>query len=124
MEIQGRLIEILEPKTGQSSRGSWKKQEFIIETDESFPKKICIANWNDKADLSNLRPGDNVTASVNIESREYNGNWYTDIKVWKLEVANSSASKQDQELPGLPGGDAPPPPWESDPGEPEQDLPF
>lgn len=125
MEIQGRIVEILEPKTGQSSRGSWKKHEFILETNESFPKKICIANWNDKIDLSNLKPGDEVSASVNIESREYNGNWYTDIKVWKVDITSKTASDDaKQGLPGLSPEDAPPPPWESDPGESDQDLPF
>ncbi len=125
MEIQGRILEMLEPKSGQSSRGSWKKQEFILETNESFPKKICIASWNDKIDLSNLKAGDEVTVSVNIESREYNGNWYTDIKAWKAEVTNQKSNDSgNQGLPGLKGEDAPPPPWENDPGESDEDLPF
>ncbi len=125
MEIQGRIIEMLEPKGGQSARGSWKKQELIIETNESFPKKICIANWNDKIDISSLKPGDEVTASVNIESREYNGNWYTDIKVWKIEVNNTKSSSDDhQGLPGLAPGEVPPPPWEAEKEDGDQDLPF
>ncbi len=125
MDIQGRLLEVLQPKSGQSSRGTWKKQEFILETNESFPKKICIANWNDKIDISTLKPGDEVTVSVNIESREYNGNWYTDIKAWKVDVTRQPSSDADnQGLPGIQGEDAPPPPWENDPGESDQDLPF
>jgi hypothetical protein len=124
MEIQGKIVEILQPKGGQSTRGNWKKHEFILETNESFPKKICIASWNDKIDLSNLKPGDQVTASVNIESREYNGNWYTDIKVWKLEVASSLASDAPQGLPGMDPADVPPPPWEPEKEDGDQDLPF
>ncbi len=125
MEIQGKILEVLEPKSGQSSRGTWKKQEFILETNESFPKKICIASWNDKIDISNLKPGDEATVSVNIESREYNGNWYTDIKAWKVDVSSQqSKDSGNQGLPGMQGEDAPPPPWENDPGESDQDLPF
>lgn len=124
MEIQGKVIEIPEAKSGQSARGTWKKQDFIIETDESFPKKICLTNWNDKVDLSSLNVGDEIKASVNIESREYNGNWFTDIKVWKMEKVQSPSAGDQGGLPGLDSGEAPPPPWDSDPGESEPDLPF
>ncbi len=126
MEIQGKIIELLEPKSGQSSRGSWKKQDFIIETEDAFPKKVCITNWNDKVDIASLKPGDQVTVSINIESREYNGNWYTDVKVWKLDVAGQGAgpSGAADALPGVGNQEAPPPSWEDDPGEPSDDLPF
>ncbi|TVQ89088.1 MAG: DUF3127 domain-containing protein [Bacteroidetes bacterium] len=122
MEIKGRLIEILEPKTGKSSRGDWKKQDFVIETDEQFPKKICISNWNDKADLSSIKPGDILTVKVNIESREYNGNWYTDVKVWQLESENKE-SVEGSDLPGL-GEAESAPPWDPEPENPDEDLPF
>ncbi len=121
MEIQGKLVEVLEPKSGKSSRGEWKKQDFIIETEDSFPKKICITNWNDKVDISSLKPGDKLNAAVNIESREYNGNWYTDVKVWKLDVQQPGGKPADDALPGT---DEPPPSWTEEPGEPDQDLPF
>jgi hypothetical protein len=127
MEIQGKIINILDPKGGESTRGSWKKQEFILETNDSFPKKVCIVNWNDKVDISSLKPGDDVVASVNIESREYNNNWYTDVKVWKIEINNPSQSQSsaDNSLPGLSSSDAPPPPWESEPADKdEDDMPF
>lgn len=126
MEIQGKIIELLEPKSGQSSRGSWKKQDFIIETEDAFPKKVCITNWNDKVDIASLKPGDQVTVSINIESREYNGNWYTDVKVWKLDVAGQGAgpSGAADVLPGVGKQESPPPSWEDDPGEPSDDLPF
>ena len=126
MEIQGKIIEILNPKGGESSRGSWKKQEFILETNESFPKKVCIVNWNDKVDISALKQGDEVVASINIESREYNNNWYTDVKVWKIEINNPSQGQHsaDNSLPGLSDKDVPPPPWESEPAGSDEDIPF
>lgn len=127
MEIQGRVVDILEPKSGQSARGSWKKHEFIVETDETYPKKICIANWNDKIDLSGLKKGEEVIVSVNVESREYNGNWYTDIKVWKIDKKSSEAGQPSDSagLPGIAPPDTPPPPvWDNDPGDSGDDLPF
>lgn len=127
MEIQGRVIDILEPKSGQSARGEWKKQEFVVETEETYPKKVCIVNWNDKIDISALSKGEKVTVSVNVESREYNGNWYTDVKAWKVEKISADGSHHPQtgNLPGNNPADIPPPPvWEDDPGESGNDLPF
>ncbi len=90
IEINGKLSQILPLQTGTGKNGEWKKQEFIIETDDQFPKQVCMNMWGDKIDeLKNLSIGQNIKASVNIESREFNGRWYTDIKVWKLDAAGA-----------------------------------
>jgi hypothetical protein len=40
--------------------------------------------------VSGLRSGQDVTVQFNIESREYNGKYYTNATAWKIEaVANS-----------------------------------
>ena len=92
MEIKGNILEILPEKTGTSDKGDWRKQEYILETEGQYPKKICFMLWNDKIDQTNIKQGENLVVSVDIESREYNGRWYTDIKAWKvtktLEVRN------------------------------------
>lgn len=124
MEIKGKFLELLEAKTGESQRGSWKKQDFIIETDDQFPKKVCISNWNDKVDLSGITTGTILTAHINVESREYNGNWYTDVKVWKMETETSaSAPPPPAEMPGLNEQESSTP-FNLEPGEPDEDLPF
>ena len=94
LEINGKLIQKLELQSGVSKSGSnWQKQEFVIETDEQYPKKICANLWGDKIDmLSSVNIGDNVTLSFNIESREFNGRWYTDVKAWKLEKKSYNES--------------------------------
>ena len=91
--IEGRLVQILSAQEGQSTRGAWKKQDFILETTEQYPKKVCICCWNEKTDeLSKYQLNDNLKVSVNIESREYNSKWYTDIKAWRIEQANAENS--------------------------------
>ncbi|MFN3557163.1 MAG: DUF3127 domain-containing protein [Bacteroidales bacterium] len=122
MEVSGKLIELLQPKSGQSARGEWKKQDFIIETEDSFPKKVCISNWNDKVDLATFSVGSRVNVHINLESREYNGNWYTDVKVWKMESLDNAPAKADSSLPGTDSV----PPWDLEPenGDNSQDLPF
>ena len=84
MEIKGNIIEVLPEKSGKSVNGDWRKQEYILETEDHYPKKICFMIWNDKIDKSDIKLGENVTASVDIESREFNGRWYTNIKAWKV----------------------------------------
>ena len=32
MEINGKIIELLPEKSGQSANGTWRKQEYILET--------------------------------------------------------------------------------------------
>ena len=89
IELTGKIILLLNPQSGTSARGEWKKQEFVIETDEQYPKKICISAWNDRAaKVAQIPVGTPVRVSVNIESREYNSKWYTDVRVWDIQVDN------------------------------------
>jgi len=86
LELIGRIENKLPLQSGVSSRGEWRKQEFIIETQQQYPKKVCISCWGDKIDeLEQIQEGESIKVSINIESREYNGRWYTDIKAWRIE---------------------------------------
>jgi hypothetical protein len=84
MEVSGKIIDILPEKSGQSANGTWRKQEYILETGGQYPKKVCFMAWGDKIDQFEIKQGDNVTVSVDLESREFNGRWYTDVKAWKV----------------------------------------
>lgn len=86
MDISGKIIQFLQLQTGQGKNGTWKKQEFILETGDTYPKKVCIAVWGDKIDMGSFKTGDMVDVSFDVESREYNGRWYTDVKAWKLSA--------------------------------------
>jgi len=91
--IEGKLIQVLPAQEGVSTRGAWKKQDFIMETTEQYPKKICVSCWNEKADeLTKFQPNDSLKVSINLESREYNSKWYTDIKAWKIEPLGTQSA--------------------------------
>jgi len=130
MEITGKVLQINDPKTGQSSRGEWKKQEVIIETEEQYPRSVCLLNWNDKVDISGIKPGDKINASVNIESREFKGNWFTDVKLWKITQEQDAKKESKGTTPPvddapLPGKDDIPEDIFSDENDSsEDDLPF
>lgn len=90
LDVTGRIVQVMDEVGGSSARGQWKKQEFVIETAEQYPKKICLSLWGEKVDaLKQFKTGEFVTASINIESREFNGRWYTDIRAWRLQAASS-----------------------------------
>ena len=84
MEISGKIIELLELKSGQSANGEWRKQEYVLETEAQYPKKVCFMAWGDKIDQFDIKKDEQLTVSIDLESREYNGRWYTDVKAWKV----------------------------------------
>ncbi|MCC6768432.1 MAG: DUF3127 domain-containing protein [Bacteroidia bacterium] len=104
MDIQGKLIKIMAPVTGEGRTGAWTKQEFIIETADQYPKKVCISAWSDKiSQIQRFQVGDDIRVSVNPESREYNERWYTELRAWKIDPVGSGAphsgSYQNQAAP-------------------------
>lgn len=126
LELSGTLQQILPKQTGESKRGPWEKQDFVIETQDKFPKKVCCTLWGDKTNmLQNLSTGTPLTVSINIESREYRGKWYTDVKAWKLEVGGGEGNGQSSQENTASGmvGDVPPP-ADSDLPADDDDLPF
>ncbi|HEY1054814.1 MAG TPA: DUF3127 domain-containing protein, partial [Emticicia sp.] len=56
-----------------------------------YPKKVCISAWGDKVSEQMLVVGKEVNVSFDIESREFNGRWYTDVRAWKVEEAGGGA---------------------------------
>ena len=100
--ITGKVTQILEEQSGTSKNGPWRKQDFILETDDRYPKPVCITQWGDDIDAFGVTVGEQLTAHVDIQSREYNGRWYTDVKAWRV-------TRDDQ------GGEAPPPAGQDEP---------
>lgn len=88
IEIEGRIVEKLQPVGGVSARGNWTKQDFILEyEDGKFPTRVCINVWGEEMvkSLAGYAKGDTIKASLKLSSREYNGRWYTEIRAWKIE---------------------------------------
>lgn len=119
MQLTAKLIQKLPLQTGSGRNGEWKKQDIIVETDGQYPKKICISIWGDKINDALLVPGNNLKIDFDVESREYNSRWYTDVKAWKVEAAeggtsssNNSSSSESYSQPIISSG------------ETKDDLPF
>ena len=115
LEIKGRVLEVLEEQSGTGRNGPWRKQDFILETEGEYPNPVCVTQWGDNIEKFDVKPGETLTAHIDLRSREYNGRWYTDVKVWKVEKDVVA------EGPGSPAAESPPLAVEDDP---EADLPF
>ena len=105
MELTGRIIQVLPQKSGTSARGGWRKQEYVIEIPGDYPKQVCFMVWGDRIDQFRISEGQELTVSIDLESREYNGRWYTDVKAWKVVPAGSEGDAQPMDEP---------PPWTSE----------
>ncbi len=100
MQLTAKLIQILPLQSGTGKNGQWKKQDIIVETEATYPKKICVSVWGDKIDANQLQPGNLLKIDFDVESREYNSRWYTDVKAWKIEVAGGSPSNSPEKITG------------------------
>jgi len=103
MQLTAKLIQLLPLQTGTGKNGQWKKQDIIVETDATYPKKICVSIWGDKIDTSQLQLGNQLKIDFDVESREFNGRWYTDVKAWKVEAAGTAASSITEKSTGNTG---------------------
>ena len=91
MDISGKIIAILPMQGGTSKSGNeWKKQDYILETHDQYPKKVCFNLWGEKVDQFAIQSGEELTVSFDIESREFNGKWYTNINAWKVDRVESN----------------------------------
>jgi hypothetical protein len=100
LDVIGKIVQVLELQTGVSARGDWKKQEFILETEEQYPRKICISLWGDRInDIAGIETGELITVSIALESREFNGRWYTDVRGWKIQRGGQVSAGQNQSVP-------------------------
>lgn len=97
MEIVGKIILALPEVSGTSKAGNpWKKRDYVLETQESYPKKIAFDFFGERADQYPLSVGDLVRLNFDIESREFNGRWYTSIRGWKAEKVDPAAMQASQ----------------------------
>ncbi len=118
--LKGKLIKILAMESGVARSGNpWKKQEFVIETQDQYPKKICLTLFNDKVTLlDGIMPGDDLEVSFDIESREFNNKWYHNINAWKIDRVNQK--DENDTIPPVNMNDIPPELLDDQ----QDDLPF
>ena len=86
MELIGKIVQVLPLQSGTSKAGNpWQKQEYILETlGTQYPRKVCFELFGDNVNKFPLQVGQEVTVSIDVESREFNGRWYTSVRAWNV----------------------------------------
>ena len=125
MELTGKIIAVLEPRSGVSKNGNnWKVQEYVLETHDQYPRRMCFDIFGDeKIQQFNIQAGEELTVSFDIDAREWQGRWFNSIRAWKVDRVAQGAGAQ------MPPQAAPFPPMNAAPadfsgGNDNDDLPF
>ena len=128
LELEGKIKTILPAQSGNSARGEWVRQDFVVEfPDGNFTAEACFSAWGqDKVnELARYQVGSQVKVSFNVKAREYSGRWYNDLRVWKISPAGQQDGQQRPVAAApAPAPMAPPPTLDDLPGESDEDLPF
>jgi hypothetical protein len=117
LQINGEVIQVLEEQSGEGRNGPWRKQEFILETRDQYPKQIFVVQWGDKIDEFSVLEGEVLNVHIDIQSRECKGRGYTDVKAWRVDREGSAPD------PGPPIDYPTDPQPSAGPGM-DDDLPF
>ncbi len=126
MELTGKIIAVLEARGGiaKSSGNPWKIQEYVIETIEQYPHRMCFSVFGeDKINQFNIQLGDDLTVSFDINAREYQGRWYNDIRAWKVERVSAGQASSQQQAQAATSSPTPIQTFESSDSD-NEDLPF
>lgn len=96
MEIKGKVIANLGVQSGTSKAGNvWKKATIVVEYgDGQYPKRVALDNMKQADEFGKLAVGAEGTFSLNVESREFNGRWFTSVNCWKWDVGQNVLAQQ------------------------------
>lgn len=113
MEIQGKVTNILPMRSGVSARGEWKSKEFVISTEEQYPKMVCFQVFGeDRINSFALQIGEAVKVSFDISAHEYQGRFLNSVNAWKVEklmpIAQNPPLNPQQNANAPAGGYIPP----------------
>ena len=142
MEVVGKIIQVLPAQEGVGRNGNpWKVQPYVLETLDQYPRKVHFEVFGEDRIKQNPCDVDQlVTVSFDIESREFNGRWYTSIRAWRIQQGDVTqavpgaapavapvAAPQPAAAPAAAPAEAAPvnmDPFDASAGEGTSDLPF
>jgi hypothetical protein len=97
MEIKGKVVANLGVQNGTSKAGkNWAKATVVIEYGDQYPKKVALDNMKNADSFGALPVGTEGTFHIEVESREFNGRWYTSVNCWKWETTQQAPAQPSQ----------------------------
>lgn len=91
MEFKGAITSKGEIKSGEGKNGTWRSQTIVLTQIEQsdYPDQLVLDMMNTKIDEC-PEVGSVVTVKYNVRAREYNGRWFGQNSLWKMEIDTAS----------------------------------
>ncbi|MBQ5691756.1 MAG: DUF3127 domain-containing protein [Alistipes sp.] len=102
--FEGIVFAVLPAQTGTSARGEWHSQNVVFEmkTNSQYPRKVSVKFFNKRDEVARLVVGSSYNVTFDVESREYQGRWYTDVLGRRVEPKEAAQVAQAQYSEPLP----------------------
>jgi hypothetical protein len=102
MEIKGKIIKKFE---ATEHGGSFKKIEFVIETDEKYPQVVKMQAVQERVKVIESMPVGTVAEfNFNLKGREWTNAegkvlYFTNVEVWKVNKLEEEVEEEVVEKP-------------------------
>lgn len=120
MEIEGKIILDIPLESGTSKAGNlWKKKCWVLETFGQYPRQVKFDVFGDRAETLKFEVGKSYAVSFDLESREWNGRWYTDVRAFNCRLIENGMPTQNMGAPSFAQPQQPLPQPETNPFAPQ-----
>ena len=107
MEVSGRILKMMEPRSGVSAKtgNPWATQEMVIEYFEDKNQRyadraVVTVSGVENVKQSDLKEGDEVVVGFGHSARFYEGRWYNELRVYKIDKVKGSVEVKDKDAGG------------------------
>lgn len=127
MDLQGKVVAVLEKQKFNGKNGEIIKHGFVVETSGEYPKKVAfdVIDSGEKDKWGKMKEqvvvGNDVAVSFDVSSREWQGRWFTQANAFRVMPLGANATTQ--QVPQSPVPNAEPTPV-SAPVASEDVVPF
>jgi hypothetical protein len=83
IEIEGQIIHVGDELSGTTQSGKdWKKRSIVVKSQGEYPKELEVSMYNDL--VQPFSKGENIKLKGNVESKNHNGRYFTEVKAYKI----------------------------------------
>ena len=102
MELTGKIIAEFNERGGVSNRtgNEWKAKSYVMEVPGEFPRKLVFDVFGvDRLQAFNIQIGETLTVHFDIDAHEYNGRWFNDVRVFRIDRGQAAPTAAPEAAP-------------------------
>lgn len=103
---RGTIAIMSEVQSGTSQSGNtWSRQTIVVDVvgyNGNYRKVMLQASGNVVADLETMMVGDKVEITYQVTAREWNGKWYNNVDLYKIESTEEKTQPVAPSAPSAP----------------------